>query len=46
MVCRRDNGDKLLCALALKWSVNLFRVPRPGIDVADVFVLNKRDLDQ
>ena len=32
--------------LAVKWSVNLFRIPRGGIQVGDVFVVQKRILDQ
>ena len=46
MVCRRGDGDELLDKLAVKWSVNLFRVPRGGIEVGDVFVANKRTLEQ
>jgi hypothetical protein len=46
MVCRRGDGDDLLDKLAVKWSVNLFRIPRGGIEVGDVFVANKRTLDQ
>ena len=46
MVCRRGAGDDLLDKLAVKWSVNLFRIPRGGIQVGDVFVVQKRILDQ
>jgi hypothetical protein len=46
MVCRRGDGDELLDKLAVKWSVNLVRIPRGGIEVGDVFVGNKRILDQ
>jgi hypothetical protein len=46
MVCRRGDGDELLDKLAVKWSVNLFRVPRGGVEVGDVFVANKRTLEQ
>lgn len=46
MACRRGGGDALLDKLALKWSVNLLRIPRGGIGVADVFVIQKRNLDQ
>jgi hypothetical protein len=46
MVCRRGAGDELLDKLAIKWSVNLFRVPRGGVQVGDVFVVQKRTLDQ
>jgi hypothetical protein len=46
MVCRRGAGDKLLDSLAVKWSVNLFRIPRGGVRVGDVFVVQKRVLDQ
>src|ERR1700758_114791 len=45
MVCRRGEGDDLLNKLADKWSVNLFRVPRGGIEVGDVFAANSRTLD-
>jgi hypothetical protein len=46
MVCRRGAGDELLNKLAVKWSVNLFRIPRGGVQVGDVFVVQKRILDQ
>jgi hypothetical protein len=46
MVCRRGAGDELLDKLAVKWSVNLFRIPRGGIQVGDVFVVQRRILDQ
>ena len=46
MVCRRGGEDKLLNALAVKWSVNLLRIPREGIEVGDVFVAQKRILSQ
>jgi hypothetical protein len=46
MVCRRGGEDKLLNALAVKWSVNLLRIPREGIEVGDVFVAKKRILSQ
>jgi hypothetical protein len=46
MVCRRGAGDKLLDKLAMKWSVNLLRIPRGGVQVGDVFVAQKRILDQ
>jgi hypothetical protein len=46
MVCRRGDGDDLLDKLAVNWSVNLFRVPRGGIEVGDVFVANNRILNQ
>lgn len=46
MFCRRGEGDDLLYKLAVKWSVNLLRVPRGGIEVGDVFVANSRTLDQ
>jgi hypothetical protein len=45
MACRRGSGDDLLDALSVKWSVNLFRVPRTGIEVGDLFVVQKRYLD-
>ena len=46
MVCRRGAGDKLLDQLTIKWSVNLLRIPRDGVRVGDVFVVQKRILDQ
>lgn len=46
MVCRRGGEDKLLNELAVKWSVNLLRIPREGIEVGDVFVAQKRVLSQ
>ena len=46
MVCRRGGGDELLDKLAVKWSVNLFRIPRGGIQVGDIFVVQRRFLDQ
>lgn len=46
MVCRRGAGDQLLDKLAVKWSVNLLRIPRGGINVGDVFVVQGRALDQ
>lgn len=46
MTCRRGGGDKLLDELAIKWSVNLFRVPRTGVRVGDVFVVQKKFLHQ
>jgi hypothetical protein len=46
MACRRRAGDELLDKLAVKWSVNLFRIPRGGVHVGDVFVVQKRVLDQ
>jgi hypothetical protein len=46
MVCHRGGEDKLLNALAVKWSVNLLRIPREGIEVGDVFVAQKRVLSQ
>ena len=46
MVCRRGAGDELLDELAVTWSVNLFRIPRGGVQVGDVFVVQKRILDQ
>jgi hypothetical protein len=46
MVCRRGAGDELLDKLAFKWSVNLFRIPRGGVRVGDVFVVQQRVLDQ
>jgi len=42
MACRRADGDELLDKLAVKWSVNLFRVPRGGVEVGDLFVANKQ----
>jgi hypothetical protein len=46
MTCRRGAGDELLDTLAVKWSVNLFRIPRGGIRVTDVFIAQRRVLDQ
>jgi len=46
MACRRGAGDELLDNLAVKWSVNLFRIPRGGIQVGDVFVVQKRTLNE
>ena len=46
MACSRGAGDDLLDKLAIKWSVNLFRIPRTGVRVGDVFVVQKRFLDQ
>ena len=46
MVCRRGDGDELLDKLAVKWSVNLFRIPRGGVEVGDLFVAEKRTLEQ
>jgi hypothetical protein len=46
MACSRGAGDKLLDKLAIEWSVNLFRIPRAGVRVGDVFVVQKRFLDQ
>ncbi len=46
MACNRGAGDDLLDKLAIKWSVNLFRIPRTGVRVGDVFVVQKRFLDQ
>jgi len=46
MACRRGAGDRLLDQLAVKWSVNLLRIPRDGVRVGDVFVVQKRTLDQ
>lgn len=46
MICRRDAGDELLDKLAIKWSVNLLRIPRGGVNVGDVFVIQKRILHQ
>lgn len=46
MVCSRGGGDELLDKLAVKWSVNLFRIPRGGIQVGDIFVVQKRILNQ
>lgn len=46
MVCLRRSGDKLLDQLAIKWSVNLLRIPRDGLRVGDVFVVQRRTLDQ
>jgi len=46
VVCRRGAGDKLIDQLATKWSVNLLRIPRDGLRVGDVFVVQKRTLDQ
>ena len=46
MICRRGDGDQLLDKLAVKWSVNLLRVPRGGVEVGDLFVANKRTLEQ
>jgi len=46
MVCRRGSGDKLLDKLAIRWSVNLLRIPRGGVRVGDVFVVQQRTLDQ
>jgi len=45
MACRRGAGDELLDTLAFKWSVNLLRIPRGGIQVGDVFVVQQRALD-
>lgn len=36
----------MLDELAVTWSVNLLRIPRGGIQVGDVFVVQKRILDQ
>jgi hypothetical protein len=46
VVCRRGGEDKLLNKLTVKWSVNLLRIPREGIQVGDVFVAQKRILSQ
>lgn len=46
MFCRRGTGDELLDKLAIRWSVNLLRVPRDGVHVADVFVVQARNLHQ
>lgn len=46
MVCRRGDGDELLDMLAVKWSVNLLRIPRGGVEVGDVFVTDQRTLEQ
>lgn len=46
MACNRGAGDNLLDELAMKWSVNLFRIPRTGVRVGDVFVVQKRFLHQ
>lgn len=46
VVCRRGAGDQLLDRLAIKWSVNLLRIPRDGVRVGDVFVVQKRTLNQ
>jgi hypothetical protein len=46
MVCRRGVEDKLLKELTVKWSVNLLRIPREGIQVGDIFVAQKRILNQ
>jgi hypothetical protein len=46
VVCRRGPGDKLLDILTREWSVNLLRIPRGGIHVGDVFVVQRTVLDQ
>jgi hypothetical protein len=46
VTCRRGGEDKLLNTLAVKWSVNLLRIPREGVQVGDVFVAQKRILSQ
>jgi hypothetical protein len=46
VACRRGAGDELLDKLAITWSVNLLRVPRGGVHVADVFVVQARNLHQ
>ena len=46
MICRRGTGDTLLDKLAIKWSVNLLRIPREGVNVGDVFVVQQRILHQ
>lgn len=46
MVCRRGDGDELLDTIAVKWSVNLLRIPRAGVEVGDLFMVKRRALEQ